>query len=173
MLDAMPLPGTPKDEAERRRLWLLIPLRARAAIRRMHRQFGHPAVSVLCQILRAARAPLDYIKAARHMKCEGCEENKQKPQSAKVALPKDYVFNREIGVDVLEIKDSSGHRYSCLNVIDMGTTFQQVIVVVDGGGMPTSQQCVDAFVDRWVSWAGWPKTTVFVRGPQNLSLIHS
>ena len=108
LLDSMPLPGTPKDEAERRRLWLIIPLRARAAIRRMHRQFGHPATSVLCQTLRAARAPPDYIMAARHLKCDGCEENKQKPQSTKVALPKDYVFNRELGVDVLEIKDSNG-----------------------------------------------------------------
>ncbi len=132
-------------------------MRARAAIRRMHRQFGHLATSVLCQILRAARAPPDYIMAARHLKCDGCEEHKPKAQSSKVALPKDYVFNREIGVDVLEIKDADGHRFSCLNIIDMGTTFQQVIVLVDGGGTPSSQQCIDAFMDRWVCWAGWPK----------------
>ena len=37
LLDAMPLPGTPVDEAERRRAWIALPLRVRTAIRRMHR----------------------------------------------------------------------------------------------------------------------------------------
>ena len=50
LLDAMPLPGTPVDEAERRRAWIALPLRVRFAIRRMHRQFGHPSSTVLVQI---------------------------------------------------------------------------------------------------------------------------
>ena len=66
LLDAMPLPGTPVDEAERRRAWVALPLRVRTAIRRMHRQFGHPSSTVLVQILRAARAPPEYIQARRH-----------------------------------------------------------------------------------------------------------
>ena len=33
------------------------------------------------------------------------EDNKPKHQSTKVALPKDYVFGRNLGIDVLEIKD--------------------------------------------------------------------
>ena len=37
----MPLPGTPVDEAERKRAWTALPLRVRTAVRRMHRQFGH------------------------------------------------------------------------------------------------------------------------------------
>ena len=46
LLDAMPLLGTPVDEAERRRAWIARPLRVRTAIRRMHRQFGHPSSTV-------------------------------------------------------------------------------------------------------------------------------
>ena len=45
LLDAMPLPGTPVDEAERRRSWIALPLRVRTAIRQCIRQFGqfgHP-----------------------------------------------------------------------------------------------------------------------------------
>ena len=42
LLDAMPLPGTRVDEAERRRAWITLPLRVRTAIRRMHRQFWTP-----------------------------------------------------------------------------------------------------------------------------------
>ena len=104
-LDAMPLPGTPVDEAERRRSWTALPLRVRTVVRRMHRQFGHPSPTVLVQVLRAARAPPEYIQACRHFRCDACEDTKPKPQSTKVALPKDYIFGRNLGIDVLEVKD--------------------------------------------------------------------
>ena len=61
--------------------------------------------TVLVQILRAARAPPEYIQACRHFRCDACEDNKPKHQSTKVALPKDYVFGRNLGIDVVEIKD--------------------------------------------------------------------
>ena len=49
LLDAMPLPGTPVDEAERKGAWTALPLRVRTALRRMHRQSGHP--SPTCALL--------------------------------------------------------------------------------------------------------------------------
>ena len=118
LLDAMPLLGTPVDEAGRRRSWIALPLRVRTAIRRMHRQFGHPSSTVLVQILRAAWAPPEYIQACRHFRCDACEDNKPKHQSTKVALPKDYVFGRNLGIDVLEVKDIAGEPYLCLNILD-------------------------------------------------------
>ena len=72
LLDAMPLPGTPVDEAERRRSWIALPLRVRTAIRWMHRQFGHPSSTILIQILGAALTPLQYIQACRHFRCDAC-----------------------------------------------------------------------------------------------------
>ena len=120
LLDAMPLPGTPVDEAERRRSWVALPLRVRTAIRRMHRQFGHPSSTVLVHILRAALAPPEYIQACRHFRCDACEDNKPKHQSTKVALPKDYAF----GIDVLEVKDVVDEPYLCLDILDLCTTFQ-------------------------------------------------
>ena len=53
-----------------------------------------------------------------------CEDNKPKHQSTKVALPKDYVFGRNLGIDVLEIKDVADEPYLWLNILDLGTTFQ-------------------------------------------------
>ena len=89
----------------------------------MHRQFGHPSSTVLVHILRAARAPPEYIQACRHFRCDACEDNKPKHQSTKVALPKDYVFGRNLGIDVLEIKDVADEPSLCLNILDLGTTF--------------------------------------------------
>ena len=116
----------PVDEAERKRAWIALPLRVRTAIRRMHRQFGHPSSTVLVQILRAARAPPEYIHACRHVRCDASEDNKPKYQSTKVALPKDNFFGWNLGIDVLDIKDVADEPSLCLNILDLGTTFQQV-----------------------------------------------
>ena len=167
LLDAMPLPGSPVDEAERRRAWITLPLRVRTAIRRMHRQFGHTSSTVLVQILRAARAPPEYIQACRHFRCDACEDNKPKHQSTKVALPKHYVFGRNLGIDVLEVKDIADETYLCLNILDLGTTFQQVVLMRQGHGSPSSRECLDSFVSLWVGWAGWPQTLSCDRGVHN------
>ena len=158
LLDAMPLPGTPVDEAERRRAWTALPLRVCTAVRRMHRQFGHPSPTVLVQVLRAARAPPEYIQACRHFRCDACEGTKPKPQSTKVALPKDYVFGRNLFAD---------EPYLCINILDLGTTFQQVVLLRQGHGSPSSRECLDSFVSLWVSWAGWPQTLSCDRGVHN------
>ena len=50
MLEEIPLPGTPVNEAERLRLWLQIPRAARAAIRRLYAAFGYPVKGVLVEI---------------------------------------------------------------------------------------------------------------------------
>ena len=158
LLDAMPLPGTPVDEAERRRSWIALPLRVRTAIRRMHRQFGQPPSTVSVQILRAARAPPEYIQACRHFRCISLP---------KWALPKDYVFGRNLGIDVLEVKDVADEPYLCLNILDLGTTFQQVVLLRQGLGSPSSRECLDSFVSLWVGWAGWPQTLSCDRGVHN------
>jgi hypothetical protein len=78
------------------------------------------------------------------------------PQATKVSLPRDYSFNREVGVDVLEAKDSEGNPYLLLNIICLGTSFQQCVPIRPGVGQPTTSDCLDVFLNRRVSWAGWP-----------------
>ena len=167
LLDAMLLPGIPVDEAERRRAWTALPLRVRTAVRRMHRQFGHPSPTFLVQVLRAARAPSEYIQACRHFRCDACEDAKPKPQSTKVALPKDYIFHRNLGIDVLEVKDIADEPCLCLNILVVGTTFQQVVLLRQGHSSPSSRECLDSFVSLWVGWAGWPQTLSCDRGVHN------
>ena len=53
-------------------------------------------------------------------RCDACEDNKPKHQSTKVALPKDYVFGRNLGIDVLEVKGVVDEPYLCLNILDLG-----------------------------------------------------
>ena len=57
MLEELPLPGTCVEEAKRKELCLQLPRAARAAIRRMHVQFGHCPKEPLVEVLRAAKCP--------------------------------------------------------------------------------------------------------------------
>ena len=155
LLDAMPLPGTPVDEAERRRSWIALPLRVRTAIRRMQSTVWASIINGFGTNLACSSGSSEYIQACRHFRCDACEDNKPKHQSTKVALPKDYVFGRNLGIDVVEVKDVVDEPYLCLmNILDLGTTFQQVVLLRQGHGSPSSRECLDSFVSLWVGWAG-------------------
>ena len=65
LLEQIPLPGHPESVRERLASWLRLPRRARVAIRRLHRNLRHLLREALVQMLRDARAPQDYINAAK------------------------------------------------------------------------------------------------------------
>jgi len=80
MLDQLALPGADMTEQKRRRLWRALPQRTRIAIRRLHRQFGHPAPSTLKNILKAGKASKELIEAARLVRCQSCEDTAPRPR---------------------------------------------------------------------------------------------
>ena len=43
---------------------------------------------------------------------------------SKGGTTKPYVFNHDVGVDVLEVKDAAGTFFDILNCVDYGTTFE-------------------------------------------------
>ena len=65
LLEEMPLPNMPMGEAERRAEWTRLPRTTRAAIRKMHSQFGHCPKQVLIQILKQSKASDEFVDAAR------------------------------------------------------------------------------------------------------------
>ena len=93
MLKEIPLPGRPVTEKERHHKWLKIPRKARAAIRRMHATFGHCAQGPFLEILKASKAPSEYIEAAKYMRCNACEYVENLPKRTnKVSLPRPYIY---------------------------------------------------------------------------------
>ena len=174
MLDKIPLPGNPTGEQQRKKAWLALPRRARIAIRRLHRNFKHLPKLALVQMLRAAKAPKEYIDAARSHRCDVCDSTKPPARSSKVSMPKPYTFNHEVGIDVLEVKDASGTFYDILNVVDYGTTFEQAFIVrsADVNGVPSSSACLDAFEKGWVRPYGWPRFVAGDRGMHNRGVFY-
>ena len=137
--------------------WLRLPRRARVAIRRLHRNLRHVPRQALVQMLRAVRAPQDFFNAAKTFRCQGCDNKKPRPQTHKVSPPRPYTFNHEVGVDVFEIVDSVGKRFSILNAV-LGTTYDQAWIVRESEnlGSPSSHACLRSFVHGWTRWVGFP-----------------
>ena len=148
LLEQMPLTGHPESEKERLASWLRLPRRARVAIRRLH-----------------------YINAAMTFRCQGCD-TRPRPQTHKVSPPRPDVFNHEVGVDVFEIVDSVGMRFSILNAVCMGITHDQAWIVRRSVnlGSPSSHACLRAVVH---GWTGWPEVVRCDRGTYNRSVIGS
>ena len=171
LLEQIPLPDHPGSEKERLASRLRLPRRARVAIRRLHRNLRHLPKEALVQMLRAARAPQDYIGAAKTFRCQGCDNTKPRPQTYKVSPPRPYTFNHEVGLDVFEIVDS----VSILNAVCMGTTHDQAWIVRESEnlGSPSSHACLLAFVHGWTRWAGWPKLVRCDPGTHNRGVFGS
>ena len=67
------LPGATSDERARMDARLRLPRPARAAMRRMHIQFGHVKKGRFMEILKATKCPAEYLGAGKHFRCEGCD----------------------------------------------------------------------------------------------------
>ena len=171
----MPLPRHPESEKKRLASWLRLLLRARAAIRRLHRSLRHLSKEALVQMLRAALAPQGYINAAKTFRCQGCDNAKPRPQTYKVSTSRPCTFNHEVGVDAFEMVDSVGMRFSILNVVCMGTTYDQAWIVRESEnlGSPSSHAYLQAFVHGWTRWAGWPRLVRRARGTHNRTVWQS
>ena len=124
-LEALPLPGKPKGQ-DRKVKWLAVPRRARVAIRRLRRNFRRLPSDALAQILRAANAPKANVETATTHRRAVCEQIKPLPPTSTASSPKPFVLNREVGPDVVGVRDAAGIFYNALNCVDYGATLEQV-----------------------------------------------
>ena len=129
-LESLPLPGVPKNEQERRALWRKLPQKVRVAIRRLHRQFNHPAPRTLEAILKAGGASKEFVQAAKLVRCDTCIKTSGKPRGHPVGSgTKEYQVGDALGVDILEVVDSDKQRFQCMNMVDIASGFQQLEVL--------------------------------------------
>ena len=164
-----------EKERLRKQQWTKIPREKRVAIRRLHQMMGHCSTPALVRMLKSSLSSKDVIEAAKHFRCQSCDEVKkdEAPRVTKpIRPPSQLRFNDEISADVFEIKDSEGNRHSILNIIDMATHYQ-VLVRVGNGGTPSSKICAQALNASWLSWAGAPRIFTSDQGVHNKGMLAS
>ena len=76
---------------------------------------------------------------------------------------------------MFEIVDSVGMRFSILNAVCMGTTYDQAWIVRGSEtlGSPSSHACLRAFVHSWTRWAGWLRVIRCDRETHNRGVFSS
>ena len=150
-------------ESERRRKWLRIPRPTRLALRRLRNMTGHGAPSSVIQLLRTAQASPAVLEACRHFACETCRKNQQVQKPNITKMPNKPVFNHEIALDALEVRDFGGNRHTILSAVCLGTLFHQCWWVAPGG-VPRSSTCAEALLNGWISPFGPPTVVTCDRG---------
>lgn len=53
-----------------------------------------------------------------------------------------------------------GMVWLCLGIVGMGAGIHIVLLCDEGPGASTSRSCGEAYMQRWVSWPGWLKSSV-------------
>ena len=167
MLDSMNFPGVPDTEQARRRAWLKIPRVARAAIRRLHVDFGHQTKAVMLQILNGRKSAAELIEGCKAFKRPDCSEIENSSKVAKIKAPSMYSFNHEVVCDAWFIHDMDRTPFGILSFACKGTAFQVSAIVMEGTGVPNSGRCFEKCEFRWASWAGFPHIFTTDRGLHN------
>ena len=77
-----------------------------------------------------------------------------------MALPKDYVFGRNLGIDVVEVKDVVDEHYPVFeHSSTWGTTFQQVVLLRQGHGFAVQSRVLGQLC-QFVGRLGWLATNL-------------
>ncbi len=157
-----PLGPSDVKEADRAAKWNALPRELKLAISRIHQNLGHARVPDMLRALRISRASETAIKACRLFRCKECPRLLEPKIPRPSKLPQVDEFNVQIGMDVLEEKDSDNQSWSWLNVVCQGTGFQVCTLLGKTVKNPTSAQVLEAFETGWGNWAGVPEHGLIV-----------
>jgi hypothetical protein len=119
----------PKEEDASSR-WQRVPRELRLAIQRVHVNLGHARLPDMLRALRISRASEAAIRACRLFRCPECPRLAEPKLPRPSKLPTVDEFGVIVGMDVIEVKDSDQVSWSLLNILDLGTTYQ-VMVLLD------------------------------------------
>lgn len=122
------------------------------AIKKLHRQFGHPSQQKLKDLLKGANVSdkeVFNILSQVVDDCDFCARHKKTPSRPAVSLPMANDFNELVAVDLHQLED----RIWYLHIVDIFTRFS-------AGGIVRSKDASvvgDEFVKSWISFFGPPQ----------------
>eukprot|EP00971_Amphidinium_carterae_P352137 6492446-Amphidinium_carterae.1 len=125
------------------------------AVRRLHRDLGHPPPHALARALALRGAREDVIRMAQEFRCSACEARRNPVSTPSAKLPSAFSFGDEVGIDTFKVYDSHGNQLVMLNCVDHFTGFQTTKAL--GKQAPTASAVWRAFVDSWITTLGKPR----------------
>lgn len=127
--------GSKSDESEKQ-----------ICVSKLHKQFGHPTVKRLSQLLKdAGIQDTDYFRFVEEItdNCNICRKYKRTPSRPVVSLPLARDFNEVVAMDLKEWK--KGEVYF-LHLVDVATRYSRSVVIYDKKG----KTIIDKVIEMWI-----------------------
>ena len=126
---------------------------AKAVLRRLHCNLGHPGTKDLQRFLRHADAPQHMIEAVSWIRCGSCAQS-QRPRTYRTTRmpPHDLQFNDQIMIDCFHMKDAKRKGHWFMSMLDRSTMYHLVTMIPDH----SPETFCRVFFQDWVKWAGRP-----------------
>ena len=146
--------SAPSEEEEKPNMKISAGLKA--AIKRLHDNTRHHSNVRLARALAISGAPAEAIYAAKHHKCDICQE-KRRPKTRRPAfLPAPKDAGDQASIDLIDVYDSSGNTFTTVCVIDYATRFQLAELLP----RKTVANAISFLKKRWLPVFGCPRTLV-------------
>ena len=137
------------------------------SLKKLHNNLGHPSKASLLRVLRNSGASEEALSRASQFSCPTCEASRRPAEAVPAQPAHAEGFNDRVGMDVKYFQGwKLGEKVPCLNIVDYGSSFQQVIPLP---GRETGVTLRQAYSQFWLAWAGVPNLIVLDPSQPNLS----
>lgn len=143
---------------------MVITAAIKQSVKRLHENTGHRSNRRLARALNVA-APAAVVWAAKHHRCDVCNEKKQPKARRPVSLPTPKECSDQVHIDLVEMYDASQVKHMVVHMTDHATRFQLGEVLPD-----KSTKSVVSFIKRrWIPIFGPPRVLVADQGKEFVS----
>ncbi|CAE7718191.1 pgsA [Symbiodinium sp. CCMP2592] len=169
--DFMTTPGGTDDEGDEGEVMpkgdseVPISSAVRQAVRRLHENTGHRSPARLARALVIAGAPAEAVLAAKQLRCAVCDEKRPPKARRPASLPGPWEPGDQVCIDILDVFDAIGTRFSVLHAVDGVTKFQMSMLVEN----KSSAEVIRFLRERWAPVFGMPRTLVCDQGREFIS----
>ena len=125
------------------------------SLTKLHSNLGHPPNQQLVRVLKHGGAA---IQMARTFSCEQCASQVVPRAALPAQTHRTTEFNALVGIDVKYLTGwKANQRIPALNIVDYASSLQIMVPLFQ---KENSTLIREAFMERWVSWAGMPAEVV-------------
>eukprot|EP00435_Cladocopium_sp_Y103_P018581 s757_g4.t1 len=103
--------------------------------------------------------------AAKHHKCDICQERRQPKTRRPASLPAPKDAGDQANIDLIDVYDSSGTKFTAIHIIDYATRFQLAELLP----RKTAANVISFLKKRWLPVFGCPRTLVADQGREFIS----
>ena len=123
-----------------------------SVLKRLHINLGHPGKEALIRHLAAAGASGPALHGAKHLECRICERTKPPKQPRPTKAYQARRFGDRLQIDIIYVKDITGHSHMFLSQVDEATTYQ----VLDRLDTRSEEEITSALIKGWFRFFGFP-----------------